>query len=701
MAEIGKIERGIGWERRAYQAGIGGRELVDKKVSEGEVVVRWKYLPGKVKWRWDGSDSKEVGRKCGELQSRGWFHLDLKPGNIIWRGKKIRTVIDFEECHRDKKWQWKDAANTLAWVLVSGGRGEEFIRGYEEKMGRVDRARLARELVKYLTMRQREGNKQAWIELARERLKKMQALVKAKQISRRDLKKFREQHQKEKIVFTTGAYELVHWGHIDYLEKAKKRGDLLVVGVASDESRRKMKGESHPLIGEATKAETLSFFEVVDGVVIVDEENISDILEKLRPEVLFTATKDWRAGIRQAKDEEVMRRWGGKVIRAKHSRPNISSSEMIEQVALAKVKQVMFGKVLKRPILKIKQAMKNKKVIKYEDLNQLGEELRRQRKVVVFTSLSADLFHLGHARFIQKAKSLGDVLVVGLPGNQSITALKGSGRPIVDETARVMVLVKLGCVDKVVIFDERTILGCLERLKPEIFFTVKEEWNSGLTKSSEAKIVIANGGKVVLSERMAPHLSASKIIDKAAAEMVKRSFKEILKKAEVEPVLNADFDPYDPKNQLAARERGFYEKVWKEAAADKCVFCDLREKYIIAEEDGTVLTVALFPYIDGHLLVIPKRHIRSIGELKAKEEQAIFKMIRVGVEQLRQKMGVENAWVLLREGRGIRAGKTVEHLHFHVLPYDTRVIKMGETKLKIQPLDLANKLRQETGEAGE
>ena len=127
-----------------------------------------------------------------------------------------------------------------------------------------------------------------------------------------------------------------------------------------------------------------------------------------------------------------------------------------------------------------------------------------------------------------KAKSLGDVLVVGLPSNVAVERLKGKGRPLLDELARAETLTYLRSVDYVVIFDHPTILSCLRALQPDVFFTVDESWNSGLKKSPEYKEVRSYGGEVVLAPRQSPYLSASLIINKAAGDLVKDIFRECL-----------------------------------------------------------------------------------------------------------------------------------------------------------------------------
>lgn len=690
-------DNGIKFEIEAKKKGIKVRDFVSKTKISGGIEVRWKYIEGENRWKWGREDSFKVGQLCGQLQNCGLYHLDLKPENILWsKGGEIEAVIDFDEAKKDKVEKWVDVANTLSWVLVSGGDEKEFRDGFESEGDKIDKDKIGADLLKFLTMRQREGNSQAWMELAKKRLESYRQEVKSKQLKKSDLAEYRAKNKSKKIVLVVGAFELLHWGHLEFLKKAKSMGDLLVAGVASDSSRKRLKGESFPLIGEQTRAETLCFFgNVVDGVVIVDEDNVTRELELLKPEVVVTTIMDWEKGVRKLEEEEVVKSYGGKIYRIKHLGPQVSSSKLVERVAMMKVEQILFGKVSLKSMLKVHHRLKINKEVKIENLEKLGMKLKKQKKKIVFTSLSADLFHVGHARFIQKAKSLGDVLIIGLPSNKSLRELKGPGRPIVDETARAWVLSELKFTDYVVIFDENTILKCLEELRPDVFFTVKEDWNQGLAESPEAKLMQLIGGKIVRSERMAPFISASKIIDRAAGELIKERFAGILKVAKEEPVINADFDPFSPQTQLTAREKGFYEKVWQTAGNMKCVFCDLREKYVITEKNGVVLTVALYPYVDGHLLIIPKRHIESMGELSRKEEGVVFELARTGTKLLKKKYGVENSWFLIREGDGIKVGKTVRHLHFHLIPYRPEVIKMTEVKLDILPQEVAKTLREE------
>lgn len=684
-------------EKLTRQKVIHGRKLIKFLAIKDYWIMVLSYVPGEVRWQWGEKESFKLGELSKILHQKKVYHFDLKPGNILWEKNEIVGVLDFEEAQptRQLAGKTKDLANTLSWVLISGGSRQAFLKGYGRKIQLEKIKEIDYYLAEYLKMRAGEGSHQAFLLVAKNNLDSSRQKAGAKMLKVEDLADFRKKNSKKKIVFTVGAFELLHYGHLEYLKRARKMGDLLVVGVGSDESRRRQKGEFYPIIGEKTRAETLIFFDFVDGVVIVEEDDVLESLKKLKPEVFYCTEKDWQDRVRKPAEEELIKNLGGKIVKTSYSFPKIPSSKMVEEVAMLKIKSILLGKFKRQPLLKLNGDKKNPKEIKNGDLVRLGKELHRQKKTVVFTSGSADLFHVGHARFFQKAKSLGDVLVVGIPSNRSVTALKGYGRPIVDESARAMVIAELADVNWVTIFDERTILKCLQKLKPDVFFTVKEDWNAGVMTSPEALFMKSINGKIVMSERQAPFLSASKMIDKTAGTLIQTRFADVIKTARETAVLNADFDPYAPESQLTAREKGFYEKVLEAVAqVGKCVFCDLKEKYLIKEENGIVLTVALYPYIDGHLLIIPRRHFTSIKNLTAEEWQTIMNLFQEGARVLKEKLGVENVWFLIREGEGIKVGKTVEHLHFHLMPYDLRVIKMGETKLTVTPLEMANKLRE-------
>lgn len=90
----------------------------------------------------------------------------------------------------------------------------------------------------------------------------------------------------KKIVFTNGCFDLVHLGHIDYLEKSKALGDILVVGLNSDKSINRIKGEHRPIIDEVSRARLLAALQFVDYVVLFDEDTPIELIKSIKPDIL-------------------------------------------------------------------------------------------------------------------------------------------------------------------------------------------------------------------------------------------------------------------------------------------------------------------------------------------------------------------------------------------------------------------------------
>ena len=92
-------------------------------------------------------------------------------------------------------------------------------------------------------------------------------------------------HQ-QKIVFTNGCFDVLHFGHVHYLLQAKELGDVLVVGLNSDDSVRRLKGPSRPINGEKERAFVLAALACVDYVVVFEEDTPKELIETVRPDVL-------------------------------------------------------------------------------------------------------------------------------------------------------------------------------------------------------------------------------------------------------------------------------------------------------------------------------------------------------------------------------------------------------------------------------
>src|SRR6516164_6092078 len=106
------------------------------------------------------------------------------------------------------------------------------------------------------------------------------------------------------------------------------------------------------------------------------------------------------------------------------------------------------------------------KIVELEELSDRCEELRSAGKKLVATNGCFDLLHVGHVRYLQAARTLGDALVVGINGDDSARQLKGSGRPVNNEHDRAEVVAALGCVDMVAIFQELRATHFLELAQP-------------------------------------------------------------------------------------------------------------------------------------------------------------------------------------------------------------------------------------------
>ena len=137
-----------------------------------------------------------------------------------------------------------------------------------------------------------------------------------------------------------------------------------------------------------------------------------------------------------------------------------------------------------------------------------------------------------------------------------------------------------------------------------------------------------------------------------------------------------------------------YNDIAAQAEQKKCVFCDLKDKYILYEKDGLVVTVNIFPYIDGHLLVIPRRHVESFKQLTIKEITTNYELTKQAIDILEKEMGIVGFWMILREGQtGSASGKSVKHLHWNILPYEEGLNTWHYREIKNTPLELATRLR--------
>jgi rfaE bifunctional protein nucleotidyltransferase chain/domain len=121
---------------------------------------------------------------------------------------------------------------------------------------------------------------------------------------------YRQKRCGKKVVFTNGCFDILHLGHVRYLTKARALGDLLVIGLNSDASVRRLKGKGRPVNDERSRAEVLSALECVDFVVPFTEDTPFDVIQKLLPDVLVKGG-DWK--IKDIVGSDVVRLNGGRV----------------------------------------------------------------------------------------------------------------------------------------------------------------------------------------------------------------------------------------------------------------------------------------------------------------------------------------------------------------------------------------------------
>ncbi len=144
------------------------------------------------------------------------------------------------------------------------------------------------------------------------------------------LRRRREELRKEgkKVVFTNGVFDIIHRGHIEYLSKAKALGDILVVGINSDDSVRRIKGEKRPIVPEDDRAFVMAHLTPVDYVCTFGEETPISLITALVPDILVKGA-DWK--IDEIVGRDVVESAGGKVVAIEFV-PDHSTSGIIERI---------------------------------------------------------------------------------------------------------------------------------------------------------------------------------------------------------------------------------------------------------------------------------------------------------------------------------------------------------------------------------
>ena len=141
---------------------------------------------------------------------------------------------------------------------------------------------------------------------------------------------FAESHRRagRRVVFTNGVFDLLHPGHVRYLQAARAEGGALIVGINSDRSVRAIKGPSRPITPERERAELLAALACVDAVVVFDEDTPAEIIRAVQPDVLVKGV-DWAADAIVGRDTVEAR--GGRVVRIPVEQ-GWSTSAIIEKI---------------------------------------------------------------------------------------------------------------------------------------------------------------------------------------------------------------------------------------------------------------------------------------------------------------------------------------------------------------------------------
>jgi len=145
-------------------------------------------------------------------------------------------------------------------------------------------------------------------------------------VLKRKLANFRRQGKT--IAFTNGCFDILHFGHVSYLESAKKNNRILVIGLNSDRSIRQIKGPKRPIIHEKYRAALLAALECVDFVVLFNESTPEKLISAVKPDVLIKGA-DWKG--KEVAGSKVVKSYGGRLEFIKFI-VNLSTSNIIETI---------------------------------------------------------------------------------------------------------------------------------------------------------------------------------------------------------------------------------------------------------------------------------------------------------------------------------------------------------------------------------
>ncbi len=182
-------------------------------------------------------------------------------------------------------------------------------------------------------------------------------------------------------------------------------------------------------------------------------------------------------------------------------RPPAAAAEFANNLAALAVCQKGYVNIGQKDVLdaqiRNKMKVKTDKHVNIDQLMEIVNQARINGKKIIRTNGCYDILHAGHVIYLEKAKSLGDVLVVGLNSDASVQKNKGPLRPVIDENQRAKMISALSCVDYVVVFDNESPLNIISKVQPDIY--VKGgDYDIGTINQEERRLVESYGGDIAL-----------------------------------------------------------------------------------------------------------------------------------------------------------------------------------------------------------
>lgn len=184
----------------------------------------------------------------------------------------------------------------------------------------------------------------------------------------KEIQHFRETHNNQKVVFTNGCFDILHVGHVDYLRKAADLGDILVVGLNSDESVHKLKGSSRPINNQNDRTEVLSALSFVDYVTIFDEDTPLNLIKTIKPDVLVKGA-DYKPG--EVVGRKEVEAYGGKLTLIPFVEGKSTTNTECE---LKKLQDQLIKNRLKESIAIKEQLLNNSECLK--NISLLADQIR-------------------------------------------------------------------------------------------------------------------------------------------------------------------------------------------------------------------------------------------------------------------------------------------------------------------------------------